>query len=74
MTAVLVLFGRLRFAGNYWTHVPSIFMTGLGFAWLALIVVWSTENPGAGAGRMTFIVPPGFILGGATMALGYMPQ
>ena len=74
MTAVLVLFGQLRFAGNYWTYVPSIFMTGLGFAWLALIVDWSTENPGAGAGRMTFIVPPGFILGGATMALGYMPQ
>ena len=73
MTALLVTFGQLRFAGNYLTYVPSLFMTGLAFAWLGLLLAWRTPNPGAGASRMTFLVPPGFIMGGATMAAGYLP-
>ena len=48
-------------------------MTGLAFAWLGLLLAWRTPNPGAGASRMTFLVPPGFITGGATMAAGYLP-
>ena len=38
MTALLVTFGQLRFAGNYLTYVPSLFMTGLAFAWLGLLL------------------------------------
>lgn len=72
MTALLVVFGQLRFAGNYLTYLPSIFMTGLGFFWLGLLMAWNTQNPGEGASRMTFLVPPGFIMGGATMATGYL--
>lgn len=30
------------------------------------------QNPGEGAGRMIFLVPVGFILGGATMAVGFL--
>lgn len=63
----------IRFEGNYFAYLPTIFMTGLAFGWLALILSWSTQNPGEGASLMTFLVPPGFILGGATMAVGFLP-
>ncbi|ENR8311811.1 ABC transporter permease [Yersinia enterocolitica] len=72
-SALLVTFGQLRFEGNYFAYLPTIFMTGLAFSWLALILSWSTQNPGEGASLMTFLVPPGFILGGATMAVGFLP-
>ncbi|MFM1102723.1 ABC transporter permease [Yersinia enterocolitica] len=72
-SALLVTFGQLRFEGNYFAYLPTIFMTGLAFGWLALILSWSTQNPGEGASLMTFLVPPGFILGGATMAVGFLP-
>lgn len=71
MTAILVIGGQLRFEGNYFMYVPSIFMSGMAFGMLALLMAWHTGNPGQGAGLMTFLVPPGFILGGATMATGY---
>lgn len=73
ITAVLVVFGQLRFDGNYFTYIPSIFMTALAFGWLAFILSWTTHHPGEGASRMVFLVPPGFILGGATMAVGLLP-
>ena len=73
ITAVLVLFGQLRFDGNYFVFVPSIFMTGLAFGWLGFLLSWKTNNPGEGASKMVFLVPPGFIMGGSTMAVGIMP-
>ncbi|SCC09428.1 ABC-2 type transport system permease protein [Gilliamella bombicola] len=73
ITAILVIFGQLRFEGNYFAFVPSVFMTGLAFGWLAFLLSWTTKNPGEGAGRMIFLVPPGFIMGGSTMAVGIMP-
>ncbi|WP_218059293.1 ABC transporter permease [Gilliamella sp. GillExp13] len=73
ITAILVIFGQLRFDGNYFAFVPSIFMTGLAFGWLGLLLSWKTNNPGEGAGKMIFLVPPGFIMGGSTMAVGIMP-
>lgn len=73
ITAILVIFGQLRFDGNYFTFVPSIFMTGLAFGWLGLLLSWKTNHPGEGASKMIFLVPPGFIMGGSTMAVGVMP-
>ncbi len=73
VSALLIVFGQLRFDGNYIAYVPSLFMTGLALGWLALILAWGTNNPGEGASRMVFLVPPGFIMGGATMAVGYLP-
>lgn len=73
ISALLIIFGQLRFDGNYLTYVPSIFMTALAFGWLAMILSWNSANPGDGASKMVFLVPPGFIMGGATMAVGYLP-
>lgn len=73
ITAIFVFFGQLKFDGNYFAYVPSLFMTGLAFGWLALLLSWTTQNPGQGAGKMVFLVPPGFISGGATMAVGFLP-
>lgn len=74
LTAILVLCGQLRFAGSYLAYLPSIFMTGLCFGLMALLYAWKCPDPGAGASLMIFLVPPGFILGGATMAIGIMPH
>lgn len=74
MTALLVCFGQLRFAGSYLAYLPSLFMTGLCFGMLALLYSWSSPDPGHGASFMIFLVPPGFILGGATMAVGVVPH
>lgn len=73
ISALLVTFGQLRFDGNYFAYLPSIFMTGLAFGWLGFLLSWKTNNPGEGASRMIFLVPPGFIMGGSTMAVGIMP-
>ena len=70
--AVLILLGQLRFAGNILLFVPALFLCALGNTWLAFLLSWGTTNPGQGAGRMIFLVPLGFILGGATMATGFM--
>lgn len=70
--AVLILLGQLRFAGNILLFVPALFLCALGNTWLAFLLSWGTTNPGQGAGRMIFLVPSGFILGGATMATGFM--
>ncbi len=73
LSMVMVLFGQLRFDGNYFAYLPSLFMTGLAFGWLAFILSWKTQNPGQGASKMVYLVPPGFIMGGSTMAVGLLP-
>lgn len=73
-TALLFFFGQLRFAGFYLAYLPSLFMTGMCFGMLAILYTWSSPDPGHGASLMIFLVPPGFILGGATMAVGVVPH
>ncbi|MDZ6245761.1 ABC transporter permease, partial [Klebsiella pneumoniae] len=73
MMSVLAVFGQLRFSGNFYAYLPSMFMTGFAFGMLAIIISWTAKNPGQGASRMIFLVPPGFITGGATMAVGMLP-
>ncbi len=38
-----------------------------------MIISWNCGDPGHGASLMIFIIPPGFITGGATMAVGVLP-
>lgn len=67
--AVLVTFGQMRFAGNPALFALALFLTGLANVWVAVLLSWNAQNPGDGAGKMIFLVPPGFILGGMTFAL-----
>lgn len=73
VTAPLIIFGQMRFEGNYFFHLPSMLMTGFSISVLALIVTWKTTQPSEGGSKMILIVPPGFILGGSLLASGYMP-
>lgn len=70
--AILTLVGQLRFAGNVFLFLPALFLAAIGNTWLAALISWNCTNPGQGASRMIWLVPPGFILGGATMALGFV--
>lgn len=74
MMSFLVFFGQMRFAGNFLYYVPSLFLTGLAIGLLALLYSWNAKEPGHGAAFMIFLIPPGFIMGGATMAVGVLPQ
>lgn len=69
--AVLVNFGQLRFAGNGLLFVTLLFGCAVANGLVALLLAWKCANPGEGAGFMIWLVPPGFILGGATMAIGF---
>ena len=70
--SVLTTFGQLRFAGSIWQFVPALFLGAMANTWVAYLLSWNCKNPGEGAGRMIFLVPVGFILGGATMAVGFL--
>ena len=70
--SVLTTFGQLRFAGSIWQFVPVLFLGAMANTWVAYLLSWNCKNPGEGAGRMIFLVPVGFILGGATMAVGFL--
>lgn len=70
MIALLTTFGQLRFAGNVLLYVPALFLCALSIGWMGFIYAFKATNPGQGAGLMIFLIPPGFILGGATMATG----
>lgn len=70
--AVLVNFGQLRFAGNPGIFIAVLFGGAMANTWIAYLLSWNAATPGEGASRMIFLVPPGFILGGATMATGFV--
>lgn len=72
MIALLTNFGQLRFAGNVLLYVPALFLCALSIGWMGFIYAFKATNPGQGAGLMIFLIPPGFILGGATMATGVL--
>lgn len=74
VTAAIVIFGQMRFTGNYFLHIPSIFMTAIAIGLLSLIITWNTNNPGEGGSKMILIIPPGFIMGGALLAAGMLPD
>ena len=41
---------------------------------LGILVTWNTTQPGEGGSKMILIVPPGFIMGGALLASGMLPE
>lgn len=70
MTAGLVLFNCMPFKGNYLAYLPSLFMLPFSIGLIAMLITWSFKTPANGASFMIFVVPPGFIMGGMTMAMG----
>ncbi len=72
MIALLTTFGQLRFAGNILLYVPALFLYALSIGWMGFIYAFKATNPGQGVELMIFLIPPGFILGGATMATGVL--
>ena len=69
--AVLVNLGQLRFLGNPFLFLALFFLTGVVNGLVAMLLSWRCTNPSGGASFMIWLVPPGFILGGATMAIGF---
>lgn len=69
---LLINFGQMRFAGSWPFFWLTIFTTGVCIGLLSLFFSWNSENPGAGTAFMILYVPPGFILGGSTMAIPFL--
>lgn len=69
---LMIVFGQLRFAGNFLLYVLTLFLTGMVFAMMAFHISYNAPDPGRGASLMIFIVPPGFIMGGALLATGVL--
>lgn len=69
---VLVNFGQMRFVGNYLFFLLTLFVTGMSIGMIALFLSWNCPHPGLGASFMILFVPPGFILGGSTMAIPFL--
>jgi ABC-2 type transport system permease protein len=70
MMAVMVLLGQMRFEGSVILYAASLFMTCLAVAWLAFFLVWNTDNPSKAAPLSPFILVPGYLFSGATLAAG----
>ncbi len=68
---LLINFGQMRFAGSWPFFFLTLLTTGMCIGLLALFFSWNSKDPGAGTAYMILFVPPGFILGGATMAIPF---
>ena len=62
---------RWFFLGNPFLFLGLFFLTGVANGLVAMLLSWRCANPGVGASFMIWLVPPGFILGGSTMAQGF---
>ncbi|MCR5536731.1 MAG: ABC transporter permease [Succinivibrio sp.] len=72
--ALMIFFGQMRFAGNFLAFLPSLFLTGMSIGMFCMFAAWNAQDPGSASSFMILIVPPGFIVGGATMAIGFLPE
>ncbi len=72
--AVLRLFGDMVFAGTIWEFVITqlFYLPALGL--LSLLFGWGAANPGVAGGRMVFLIPGGFVFGGATLPISLYPS
>lgn len=72
MTSIILGLGLLktftdfRFAGNVIQFILPLFLFSLSVGLMSMLLAWKAAHPGTAMGMMTFIIPPGFILGGAT--------
>ncbi len=72
--AVLRVFGDMVFAGNVLEFIVSqiFYLPTLGM--LAILFGWGAANAGVAGSRMLFLIPGGFIFGGATFPVSLYPS
>lgn len=72
--AVLRLFGDMVISGTIWEFVITqlFYLPALGL--MTLLFGWGAANPGVAGGRMVFLIPGGFVFGGATLPLSLFPS
>ena len=71
---LLSCFNNLRFVGNIWLLLPVIFLTAIAIGLCAMFLTFNTKNQASGSAFMVFVVPPGFMFGGMTVATALLPQ
>lgn len=71
---LIKVIGGGRFAGDPITFLIPTFIYGIAMGLLAMFVTWNVNHPGAAAGKMTFVVIPGFLLGGITISTAILPS
>lgn len=72
--AILRVWGDMVFAGNILEFIVTqiFYLPALGM--LALLFGWGAANPGVAGSRMLFLIPAGFIFGGATFPISLYPS
>ena len=68
------VFGDLIFVGNIFLLLLAMMLHIVALGCLSLLVGWNASDPGSAIGRMSYYVPPGFMLGGFTNALDIFPD
>lgn len=80
MTSILFGLGLIkvlsdfRFTGNVIEFIFPLFLYSLSVGLFSMILAWGSSHPGIAMSKMTFIIPPGFILGGATSPIAILPE
>lgn len=71
--AILRVFGDMVFSGNIWEFIVTqlFYLPVLGM--LALLFGWGAATAVAAGSRMLFLIPSGFIFGGATFPVSLYP-
>ena len=72
--AILRIWGDMVFAGNIFEFILSqlLYLPALGL--LSVLCGWSAANPGVASSRMIFLIPAGFVFGGATLPISFFPD
>ncbi len=72
--AVLRLWGDMVFCGTVLEFLITQFFYLPALGLLSLHFGWSAANPGVAGSRMLFLIPAGFIFGGATFPISLYPS
>jgi ABC-2 type transport system permease protein len=71
--AVLRVWGDMVFSGNILEFFLTQFLYLPALGLLSLLFGWGAANPGVAGGRMVFLIPAGFVLGGQSLPMSLYP-
>lgn len=72
--AVLRVWGDMVFGGNVFEFFLAQFLYLPALGLLSLLFGWGAANPGVAGGRMVFLIPAGFVLGGQSLPMSLNPS